>query len=238
MNIAIIGYGRLGHMIETIALERGHEIGSKIDIGNEHLMEPDALRKHDLAIEFTGPDTAFSNISKCMDADIPVVSGSTGWTDRLGELKTKCEKENCSFLYASNFSLGVNILFHINRILAGIMNRYPQYEVDMTEIHHTRKLDAPSGTALSLAEDVLGEIERKTGWTMDEDQKAEILKIRAIREGDVPGIHEVRYDSEYDEFSIRHAAKDRRGFALGAVLAAEFLVDKTGFHTMEEVLNL
>jgi 4-hydroxy-tetrahydrodipicolinate reductase len=224
-------------MIESIAKERGHVIGATIDLGDKHLMEADVLGKHDVAIEFTGPDTAFTNISLCMDAGIPVVSGSTGWTDRLGELQIRCEKEKRSFLYASNFNLGVNILFHINRILAGIMDRYPEYDVRLTEVHHTKKLDAPSGTALSLAGDIIMEMERKTGWSMDQDQK-DLLKIKAIREGEVAGIHEVHYDSEYDELSIRHAAKDRRGFALGAVLAAEYLADKTGFHTMEEVLNL
>ena len=238
MKIAIIGYGRLGHMIESIALERGHEVGSTIDLGDDHLMDPEHLIKHDIAIEFTGPDSAYENIRRCLDAGLPVVSGSTGWTDRLDELKSMCIKEGSSFLYASNFSLGVNILFHVNRMLAGIMNRYKQYDVDITEVHHTKKLDAPSGTALSLAEDILKEIDRKNNWTLSDNDASEILKIKSVREGEVPGIHEIRYDSEYDELSLRHSAKDRRGFALGAVIAAEFLNDKRGFYTMEDVLNL
>jgi 4-hydroxy-tetrahydrodipicolinate reductase len=238
MNIAIIGYGRMGQMIESIAMARGHEIGSTIDIGDDHLMDTENLIKHDVAIEFTGPDTAFENISRCLEAGLPVVSGSTGWTDRLDELISKCTKEKGSFLYASNFSLGVNILFHVNRLLAGIMNKHNQYDVDMTEVHHTRKLDAPSGTAISLAEDILKEVNRKNNWTIGDDEALELLKIKSVREGEVPGIHEVHYESEYDELSLRHSAKDRRGFAMGAVIAAEFLKDKLGFYTMEDLLQL
>lgn len=238
MKIAIIGYGRIGHLIESIALERGHEIGSTIDLGDNHLMDPEQLAKHDVAIEFTGPETAFTNISNCMNAGVPVVSGSTGWTNKLEELKSRCKQDGLSFLYASNFSLGVNILFHINRLLAGIMNRYNQYDVDITEVHHTMKLDAPSGTALSLADDILKEIDRKNKWTLEENDSLDVLRIKSVREGLVPGIHEIHYDSDYDELSLSHSAKDRRGFALGAVIAAEFLLGKQGFYTMEDVLNL
>ena len=153
-------------MIESIALERGHEIGSTIDLGDDHLMEAEQLIKNDIAIEFTGPDTAYTNIDKCLNAGLPIVSGSTGWMDHLEELKSKCTRDGKAFLYASNFSLGVNIIFHVNRILAGIMNKYNQYDVDLTEVHHTMKLDAPSGTALSLADDILKKIERKNKWSM------------------------------------------------------------------------
>ena len=260
MKIAIIGYGKMGRMIESIATGKGHTIGSRIDVENQDLLSPDNLRQNDIAIEFTAPETAFDNISKCLDAGIPVVSGSTGWTGRLNELAERCGKGEGSFLYASNFSLGVNLLFHLNRQLASIMNMYKQYDVRMTEIHHIQKLDAPSGTALTLAEAILEEIERKSSWSLENPDKlagkpgdkqekygdsleksgdeSEKLKIEAIRAGKVTGVHEIIYESGYDSLSIRHAAKDRRGFAMGAVLAAEFLLGKKGFFTMKEVLNL
>ena len=228
----------MGHMIESTAMNRGHKIGSVIDLCDDHLMTRENLAKHDVAIEFTGPGTAFENISRCLDAGIPVVSGTTGWSERLGELKDRCRKESLSFFYASNFSLGVNILFYLNRQLARIMDGHRQYDVDLTEVHHTQKLDAPSGTALSLAEDILREIKRKRRWTIEGTGSADELKIRSVREGDVPGIHEINYESEYDELTLRHSAKDRRGFAMGAVVAAEFLQDKKGFFTMEDLLNL
>lgn len=238
LTIAIIGYGRMGRMIEATALERGHKIGSRIDLGDEHLMSPDHLQDQDIAIEFTGPDTAFRNITRCLDAGLPVVSGSTGWTRHLEEVRARCENEGLPFFYASNFSLGVNILFHINKRLARIMDRYPQYDVTLREVHHIRKLDAPSGTAISLAQDILDGMERKTRWTMEEAVGPDDLKIQPVREGDVPGIHEVRYESEFDELSLRHSARDRRGMALGAVMAAEYLIGKKGFHTMADLLQL
>ncbi|MFC2116983.1 4-hydroxy-tetrahydrodipicolinate reductase [Bacteroidota bacterium] len=246
MNIAIIGYGKMGRMIESLAIEKGHTIGSCIDVDNQDLLSVDNLRQHDVAIEFTTPETSFDNVSKCLDAGLPVVSGSTGWTDRLEELAKRCENENGSFLHASNFSLGVNLIFYLNRHFASIMNRHEQYDVRMSETHHTQKLDAPSGTAISLAEDILGEIARKNSWSLEDAdnlpgnsvEAKELLMIQAIREGKVAGIHEVIYESEYDTLSIRHEAKDRRGFAKGAILAAEFLQGKKGFFTMKEVLNL
>ena len=238
MKLAIIGYGKMGHIIESSALEMGHEIGATIDLGNEELLAPENLSRHDVAIEFTTPETAYDNIIHCFEAGLPVVSGTTGWADRLPELKKSCEKEGHALLYASNFSLGVNILFHMNSLLARIMNRHENYDVDMTEVHHTQKLDAPSGTALSLAEGIIDEIRRKRQWTLDEEGSKDDLLIRAIREGNVPGIHEVTYRSEFDEITLRHAAKDRRGFALGAILAAEFLKGKKGFFTLADVLDL
>lgn len=285
MKIAIIGYGKLGRMIESIALEKGHTIGSRIDIDNQELLEPDSLGKHDVAIEFTRPETARANITKCLDAGIPVVSGTTGWISELPPIIDRCRKENGSFLYASNFSLGVNILFHLNKKLAAIMNNYDQYDIRMQEVHHTQKLDAPSGTALTLAEGILEEIDRKKKWVLSENPDrarneikddvhprqdgtkdeggtvdadgttdtnaaadpdgdgnsgiadSDELVIEALREGMVPGIHELTYESEFDEISISHSAKDRRGFALGAVLAAEFIQDKKGFFTMKDVLK-
>jgi len=259
MKIAIIGYGRIGKMIESIAIQKGHTIGSCIDVDSQDLLSPDNLRLHDVAIEFTTPETAYGNISRCLDAGLPVVSGTTGWTKRLEELIERCKKENGSFLYASNFSLGVNILFHLNRQLAAIMNRYGQYDVRIAEIHHIHKLDAPSGTALTLAEGILGEIDRKSGWSLkgsgsqqprttagkqdrerepEPDSQADQLVIEAIRAGTVAGVHEVTYESEFDSLSIRHSAKDRRGFANGAVLAAEYIHNKKGFFTMKQVLDL
>ena len=247
---------RLKHQI-SIAREKGHIIGSCIDVDNQDLLAPDKLSQQDVAIEFTRPETAYVNVSKCLDAGIPVVSGTTGWTDRLGELAERCTKENGAFLYASNFSLGVNLLFYMNRQLASKMNRHTQYDVSISETHHTQKLDAPSGTALTLAEDILDEIERKKSWAVLGDPSntgpdirnnapndraaqadSEIIWIEAIREGTLAGIHEVSYESEFDSLSLRHSAKDRKGFANGAVLAAEFIHDKKGFFTMKEVLDL
>lgn len=260
MKIAIIGYGKIGRMIETIAREKGHEIGSCIDIDNQELMSADNLVKHDVAIEFTRPETARDNISKCLDAGLPVVSGTTGWTDKLDEIAERCRREEGSFLYASNFSLGVNILFYLNRKLAGVMSVQSQYDVSLKEIHHDGKLDAPSGTALTLAGDILAAVERKKDWSLkgpasadrgsgqetdapagtdaDTGDTTDSLMIEAVREGTVPGVHEIIYESEFDSLSIRHSAKDRRGFALGAVMAAEFIRDRKGFFTMKEVLDL
>ena len=246
MKIAIIGYGKMGRMIETIALKKGHTIGSCIDIDNQDQMSPENLRQHDVAIELTRPETAYDNISKCFDAELPVVSGTTGWTERLEELAARCRKENGSFLYASNFSLGVNILFYMNRHLASIMNQHEQYDVQMSEIHHTQKLDAPSGTAITLAEGLLEEIDRKKGWALRSPEstgegpltRRDMLMIEAIRDGTTTGVHEVTYESEFDSLSIRHEANDRRGFANGAVLAAEFIQGRKGFFSMKEVLDL
>jgi 4-hydroxy-tetrahydrodipicolinate reductase len=238
MKIAIIGYGKMGKMIETTAKKRGHTIGSTIDLGDEDLMAQDNLDQHDVAIEFTSPSTAFDNISKCMDAGLPVVSGSTGWTDRIGELQKRCETEHLGFVYGSNFSLGVNILFSLNERLASIMQNYEAYDVSMTEIHHTQKLDAPSGTALTLAEGIMENISRKKQWVLQDNARDDDLWINAIRTGNVTGVHEVTYESVYDSISIKHSAKDRSGFATGAVLAAEFIKDRKGFFTMKDVLQL
>jgi len=238
MKIAIIGYGKMGKIIEATARERGHTIGSIIDMGDEQLMAPDKLDQHDVAIEFTSPATAFDNISKCMDAGLPVVSGSTGWTDRIGELKNRCKAEYLGFVYASNYSLGVNILFSLNERLAAIMQNHEAYDVSMTEIHHTQKLDAPSGTAITLADGILGKVSRKKQWVLKDSGEDEDLWINAIRTGKVTGVHEVIYESVFDSLSIKHSAKDRRGFATGALVAAEFIKDRKGFFTMKDVLGL
>lgn len=237
MKIALIGYGKMGKTIEQIALERGHRIVSVIDVDNAGDFESEAFRSADVAIEFTTPATAFSNYMKCFDAGVAVVSGTTGWLDRLGEVKEKCEKEGKTFFYASNYSIGVNIFFALNRYLAKIMDRFPAYDVSMEEVHHIHKLDAPSGTAITLAEDILKEVDRKKRWTLGNGNDPAELAVRAVREGEVPGIHEIVYESEADTISIRHSAKSRKGFALGAVLAAEFTCGKKGFLGMEDMLK-
>lgn len=237
MKIALVGYGKMGKTIEQIALKRGHEIVSVIDINNTEDFESEAFGSADVAIEFTTPSTSYNNYLKCFAAGIPVVSGTTGWLDRLDEVKEFCAKEGKTFFYASNFSIGVNIFFAINRYLAKIMNQFPQYDVSMAETHHIHKLDAPSGTAITLAEDIISNIGRKENWILDETVKSTDIPVKAIREGEVPGIHEVVYCSETDCISIKHDAKSRAGFALGAVLAAEFTAGKKGFLSMNDLLK-
>jgi len=236
MNIALIGYGKMGKTIEQIALDRGHQIVAIIDINNPGEFESENFRKADVAIEFTMPDTAFDNYMKCFAAHVPVVSGTTGWLDKLDIIKQKCE-EGQTFFYASNFSIGVNIFFALNKYLARIMNNFPDYDVSMTETHHIHKLDAPSGTAITLAEGILENMDRKQEWKLDEGEQAGDLVIRAVREGEVPGIHEIRYDSDVDYISIKHDAKSRGGFALGAVIAAEFTAGKQGFLGMNDLFK-
>ena len=237
MKIALVGYGKMGKTIEQIALSRGHEIVSIIDINNPDDFESAAFKSADVAIEFTTPATAFDNYMKCFAANVPVVSGTTGWTARMSEIKEMCEKEGKTFFYASNFSIGVNIFFALNKYLAKIMNNFPSYDVRMTEVHHIHKLDAPSGTAITLAEGVLENLDRKERWTLETAEKPTDLPIHAIREGEVPGIHEIIYESDADTISIKHDAKSRAGFALGAVLAAEFTAGKKGFLGMNDLFH-
>lgn len=237
MKIALVGYGKMGKTIEQIALNRGHEIVSIIDINNAQDFDSEAFKQADVAIEFTTPATAFDNYMKCFAAGVPVVSGTTGWLSRLDEVKQMCEKEGKTFFYASNFSIGVNIFFAVNKYLAKIMNNFPSYDVRMTEVHHIHKLDAPSGTAITLAEGILENIERKNRWTLETAEKPTDLPIHAIREGEVPGIHEIIYESEADTISIKHDAKSRAGFALGAVIAAEFTAGKKGFLGMNDLFH-
>ena len=245
MRIALVGYGKMGHIIEQIALQRGHTIVSAIDINNTEDFESEAFRSADVAIEFTTPATAFENYMKCFAAKVPVVSGTTGWLVHLGEIKRQCEEEGQTFFYASNFSIGVNIFFAVNKYLAKLMNSFPAYDVSMTEVHHIHKLDAPSGTGITLAEDIIAEIDRKKLWRVaqDGDRKfdpvaPEDLIIHALREGEVPGIHEVQYESDVDTITIKHDAKSRAGFALGAVLAAEFSAGNKGFLGMNDLIQL
>lgn len=237
MKIALIGYGKMGKTIEQIALERGHQIAAVIDIQNPEAFGSEAFRSADVAIEFTTPATAFANYMKCFEAGVPVVSGTTGWLDHLDEIKEKCEKEGKTFFYASNFSIGVNIFFALNRYLAKMMNRFPEYNVRMEEVHHIHKLDAPSGTAITLAGGIIENIDRKSRWTLEKEETPADVAIRAVREGEVPGIHEVVYESEADSITIRHDAASRKGFALGAVLAAEFTCGKKGFLGMSDMLD-
>lgn len=237
MKIALIGYGKMGKTIEQIALQRGHQIVSIIDINNTADFDSEAFRSADVAIEFTTPATALNNYMRCFAANVPVVSGTTGWLDHLDEVKAKCEQEGKTFFYASNFSVGVNIFFALNRYLAKIMNNFPAYDVRMTEVHHIHKLDAPSGTAITLAEGILEHIDRKERWTLETAEQPTDLPIHAIREGEVPGIHEIVYESEADTISIKHDAKSRAGFALGAVIAAEFTAGKKGFLGMNDLFH-
>jgi len=243
MNIALIGYGKMGKMIETIAIERGHQVILKIDVNNLTDFTQEKLSKAHVAIEFTNPETAFSNVSRCIEYGTAIVSGSTGWFNRLEEVKLLCAKHNGTMLCTSNFSLGVNIFFEINRQLARIMNRCPEYSVEIEEIHHTQKLDAPSGTAITLAESVIEEIKRLEKWELYTDEnmggkKSRRTPIRAIRKDSVPGTHHVKYSSEIDDIELIHTAHSRKGFALGAVLAAEYVCDKKGVFTMKDVLAI
>ena len=237
MKIALVGYGKMGKAIEQIARERGHEIVSIIDINNSQDFASEAFRSADVAIEFTSPSTAYGNYLKCFEAGVPVVSGTTGWLDKMPEIKRLCAEEGKTFFYASNFSIGVNIFFAVNKYLAKIMNHFPSYDVRMTEVHHVHKLDAPSGTAITLAEGILENIDRKERWTLNTAEQPTDLLIQAIREGEVPGIHEIVYESDADKISIKHDAKSRAGFALGAVLAAEFTAGKKGFLGMNDLFH-
>lgn len=238
MKIALIGYGKMGHIIENIAKERGHEIVSIIDMDNREDFDSEAFRSADVAIEFTIPTSAEGNVLKCFEAGVPVVSGTTAWNDRLPAMKALCDEGKGTLLWASNFSVGVNIFKAVNRYLARLMNAFPQYTPKMTEIHHIHKLDHPSGTAVTLAEDLIAENGRVNSWGEPEEGKtlaADVLEIDHERRGEVPGIHTIEWDSAQDTISITHSAKTREGFAMGAVLAAEWLAAQKGFHTIDEM---
>ncbi|MGL4292378.1 MAG: 4-hydroxy-tetrahydrodipicolinate reductase [Bacteroidales bacterium] len=237
MKIALIGYGKMGHTIERIARERGHEIVCIIDKDNQQDFNSEAFRSADVAIEFSMPAAAMDNYSRCFAANVPVVAGTTGWLDRISEIKEACADGKQTFFYASNFSIGVNIFFALNKYLARIMNNYPAYNVRMEETHHIHKLDSPSGTAITLAEGIIGNIDAKHSWTESETPKADELEITAFRRDEVPGIHTVIYESPVDTITITHDAKSREGFALGAVVAAEFVCGKKGFLTMEDMMK-
>lgn len=237
MKIALIGYGKMGHAIEKIALRRGHDVVLKIDHDNHSLLTDGSLDQADVAIEFTRPDAAFDNVLSCFRAGIPVVCGTTGWNTRLEEAHNECAKLNGTLLQASNFSIGVNIFFEVNKRLAALMAHQPDYEVQVEEVHHTEKKDAPSGTAITIAEQILAVLPRKQSWSLDAVEPGE-LEIKAIRTEGVPGTHTVTYDSAIDRIDIVHTAHSREGFALGAVLAAEFLKGKKGVFSMQDVLGI
>jgi len=237
MKIALIGYGKMGKEIEQIAVSRGHTIVLKIDIQNQADFTTENLSQADVAIEFTGPETAVNNYLKCFEAGVPVVSGTTGWLERKEEVEKGCSARQGCFFYASNFSLGANIFFALNKFLAKTMNKFPQYDVSMTEVHHTQKLDAPSGTAITLAEDILALNNIKTKWTIHEPQSKNELYINPVREGQVPGIHTIKYDSEVDYIEITHSAYGRKGLAFGAVMAAEYSKGRIGIFSMADLLN-
>jgi len=250
MKIALIGYGKMGKMIEQIAIARGHEIVSIIDIDNQQDFDSEAFASADVAIEFTSPTAAYGNYLKAFAKNVKVVSGSTGWMKEHGEeVKRLCEEEGKTLFWASNFSVGVAIFSAVNRYLAKIMNNFPQYEVLMEETHHVHKLDAPSGTAITLAEEIIAELDRKDSWTKGQQLLADgtvsgtnevasnQVAIESIRRDEVPGIHSVEYNSEADRIIITHDAHSRRGFALGAVLAAEYAADHSGLLTISDMFK-
>ncbi|WP_034059646.1 4-hydroxy-tetrahydrodipicolinate reductase [Lacinutrix jangbogonensis] len=232
MKIALLGYGKMGKTIEAIALSRGHEIVIKTSktVDSEITMA-------DIAIDFSIPSAAFGNISNCIENTVPVISGTTGWLDDYDKIVDLCQQKNGAFIYASNFSLGVNIFFELNKTLARMMSTLEDYNVDLEEIHHTQKLDAPSGTAISLAEGILENHKKYTSWQLDSNDD-KVLPISAKRLENVPGTHNITYKSEVDTIKIEHIAHNRQGFALGAVVAAEWLLNKTGVYTMKDVLNI
>ena len=238
MNIALIGYGKLGKEVEKVALERSHDISLIIDIDNQQDLNPNNLAKVDVAIEFTTPSSVKGNILKCFDSNTPIVTGTTGWNKDLKEICDICIQRNQSLFYGSNFSIGVNILFAVNEYLASLMKGFRQYNVSIEEIHHTQKLDAPSGTAINLADQIIARIEQKVKWELNETSGEDSLLIKSIREGDIKGIHEVRYESEPDILYIKHFAKSRKGFAIGAILAAEYILGKKGIYTMRDLMGL
>ncbi|HSZ87157.1 MAG TPA: 4-hydroxy-tetrahydrodipicolinate reductase [Puia sp.] len=238
MKIALIGYGKMGKAIEEIAVQRGHEIVLKIDIGNLSQFNDITLAKANVAIEFTTPHTAFQNIMTCLQAKIPVVSGTTGWLNKFDEVKKYCVDNNSAFLYASNFSIGVNIFFEINKTLAKLMAKQEEYNIDLTEIHHTEKRDAPSGTAITLTEQILENIPRKKKWVNNKTNDPSDLEIISERIDPAAGTHKVKYSSVVDDIEIIHTAHSRKGFATGAVIAAEFLQNKKGVFSMKDVLGL
>jgi 4-hydroxy-tetrahydrodipicolinate reductase len=237
MKIALIGYGKMGKAIEEIAMKNGHEVVLKITSQNISDFNIENLQKADVAIEFTNPHSAVDNLKKCFDANIPVVCGSTGWLDQWQEIENYCTKKNGTLLFASNFSVGVNIFFELNKKLAALMNNRPEYNISIEEIHHTQKKDAPSGTAITLAEGILNNNQNKEKWVLGEKANNAELSITSKRIDPAPGTHIINYNSLIDSIEIKHTAHSRVGFASGAVLAAEFLRGKKGIMTFSDLLN-
>ena len=236
MKIAILGYGKMGKVIEEIALKRGHSIALKVNQTNlDFALE--LLSDCDVAIEFSSPESAVDNINKCFEANVPVVVGTTGWYAEFNTVQERCVSENKALLHATNFSVGVNIFYEINKKLAALMDANSQYDVNVKEIHHLQKLDAPSGTAISIAEGIIENLDRKDSWKNDLIVLENELAVESIRTEDVPGTHVVKYESDIDFVEIKHEAKNRKGFAFGAVLAAEYIRGKKGVFTMKDVLS-
>ncbi len=247
MKIALLGYGKMGKIVERIATDRQHEIILKIDQDNQHDFTPENLGRADVAIEFSTPGTVIGNIERCFEAGVPVVVGTTGWYDKIPQVKQICNAGDHSLVFASNFSVGVNVFFHVNKLLAELMDKYPYYDVQVEEIHHTQKLDSPSGTAITIAEGIIENLSSKNSWvnvlSVDgteapgENFSGEQLLIESFRMDNVPGTHTVIYDSEVDCLEFKHTAHNRNGFALGAVMAAEWIKDKKGFHSVEDMFD-
>lgn len=241
MKIALIGYGKMGKMIEQIAIDRGHEIVSIIDVNNQEDFDSPEFASADVAIEFTAPQAAYGNYLKAFKHNVKVVSGSTGWMNDHGDdVRRMCSEEGQTLFWASNFSIGVAIFSAVNRYLAKIMNGFEQYDAHMEETHHIHKIDAPSGTAITLAEEIVENLDRKTSWIKGQENvpyDAKTLRVDSLRRGEVPGIHAVRYDSEADCITITHDAHSRKGFALGAVLAAEYTANHNGLLTISDMFN-
>lgn len=237
MNIALIGYGRMGHEIEEAARRRAHSISAIIDAANKQDLNVGTLKGTDAAIVFTVPDAAFENVAACLRLGIPVVSGTTGWDDKYEDAVKICKENNTSFIHSSNFSLGVNLLFQLNRKLAEYMNRFEDYSVSIEEIHHIRKLDSPSGTAITLADGITKHHSRYEGWTLAQESAYNKVGIISLREGEVPGTHSITWNSAIDSLTLRHEARNRQGFAVGAVMAAEYIATRKGVFTINEVLG-
>lgn len=234
MKIALLGYGKMGKEVEAIALQRRHDIVIKIDSKNAGSFNAN-FEGADIAIDFSLPDTAISNINKCFYAHVPIVVGTTGWYNFFSEVEAECIKQDGTMFYATNYSLGVNLFMRVNSYLASLMNTHDNYNVSIEEIHHIHKLDKPSGTAITLANDIIGRIDRKKKWSITEDN-SETLFIKDVRQGEVPGTHMIKYNSAVDEIEIKHTAHNRKGFAFGALLAAEFIYGKKGIFTMQDLI--
>jgi len=238
LKIILIGYGRMGHEVEKMAEQRGHQVVMTIDQDNQDEMTPENLQKGEVAIEFSLPDAAYSNIMTCLQAGLPVVSGTTGWLEKMPRVREYCDHQGGAFFHAPNFNLGVNLFFKLNEYFARIMNDYSNYDVEVEETHHVHKVDAPSGTAKHLADLLLQALDRKKEWKKQTAENSSQLAVKSIREDEIPGIHRVMYHSDFDDIEIKHSAKSRAGFALGAVMAAEFLPGKQGVFSMDDLLNL
>jgi 4-hydroxy-tetrahydrodipicolinate reductase len=238
MKIGLVGYGKMGRTIETLGSSQGYSFPLIVDLDNMEDLNADRVAEIDVAIEFTSPESAPGNILRCIDLELPVVSGTTGWNDRFAEIRAYCLEKDGALFHASNFSIGVNILFALNRQMARIMDRFPEYLVSLREVHHIHKLDAPSGTAITLAEQIISEQERVKSWSLDDKGDPGNIHIDAVREGEVKGIHKITYESDLDSLSLVHVAKSRDAFAAGALMAASFIRERSGVYGMSDLLKI